>query len=194
MSGDPTSDTPSATPVPKRRSSELIESVYEELRRVAARKMANEPAGHTLSATALVHEAYLRVASDGSKSALWESREHFYIAAAEAMRRILIDRARRKKAIRHGANAAHDPFDSVVAPSAPERSEELLALDEALMKLAAQDERKAKLVELRYFVGLTSAEAAKVLGISKPTADRDWTYARAWLFRELRDTENGSPS
>lgn len=194
MSTTASGNTPPANPPRKRRSSELIESIYEELRRVAAQKMAREAAGHTLSATALVHDAYVRIARDGSKSAMWENRGHFYIAAAEAMRRILIDRARRKKAIRHGGNAEHDPLDSVVVPAAPERSDELLALDEALEKLAARDKRKARIIELRYFVGLTSEEAAEVLGISKITADRDWTYARAWLFRELKEAKNGPRS
>lgn len=190
MIGNSSDGTPPAIPVGKLRSSEVIDSIYEDLRRLAANKMANEPPGHTLSATALVHEAYMRVANDGSKSVLWENKGHFYVAAAEAMRRILIDRARRKRAIRHGGELERDVFDSVIAPAAPEKSDELLALDDALKKLAAHDERKAKLVELRYFVGLTSEQAAEVLGISKPTADRDWTYARAWLFREISGGES----
>jgi RNA polymerase sigma factor (TIGR02999 family) len=170
---------------PRRRSAELIATVYHDLRRLAAQKLTREAPGHTLSATALVHEAYLRI-SAGETASRWESRGHFYMAAAEAMRRILIDRARRKKAARHGGGVEHEPLDSIEAPeSAREISDRLLALDDALEKLAAHDERKARLVELRYFVGFTSEEAAEVLGISKPTADRDWTYAKAWLYREI---------
>jgi len=185
MSGNTPEAIPPGEPGRRHRSAELIEAVYEDLRRLAAQKMARESPGHTLSATALVHEAYLRVATDGAKSVLWENRSHFYFAAAEAMRRILIDRARRKNALRRGGGVEHDPLDSITAPAAPQRSDDLLALDDALLKFAAQDERKAKLVELRYFAGLTSEEAAEALGISKPTADRDWTFARAWLLREL---------
>jgi RNA polymerase sigma factor (TIGR02999 family) len=161
----------------------VLPSVYEDLRKLAAGKMANESPGQTLSATALVHEAYVRIAGDDDDER-WDSRGHFYIAAAETMRRILIDKARRKKAVRHGGELERTPLDSVVAP-APERSEDLLALDEALTTLAEKDERKARLVELRYFVGLTGAEAAEVLGISKATADRDWAYTRAWLLHEI---------
>jgi RNA polymerase sigma factor (TIGR02999 family) len=184
MSGKTPDAIPPGEPGRRHRSADLIATVYEDLRRLAAQKMARESPGHTLSATALVHEAYLRVASDET-GVRWENRSHFYFAAAEAMRRILIDRARRKNALRHGAGAEHDPLDSITAPAAPQRADDLLALDDALQKFAVQDERKAKLVELRFFAGLTSGEAAEVLGISKPTADRDWIFARAWLLREL---------
>jgi RNA polymerase sigma factor (TIGR02999 family) len=165
----------------------MVPSMYEQLRSLAAKKMANEAPGQTIGATALVHEAYLRVAGSGEQEAKWDNRGHFYVAAATAMRRILIDRARRKKAIRHGGEWRRTELDIIDAPAAvSEPSDELIALDEALRELAEEDERKARLVELRYFVGLTSQEAADVLGISKPTADRDWTFARAWLHQRVR--------
>lgn len=178
----------SASPdsTPKCRAVEILPSMYEELRKLAAQKMAGEQPGQTINATALVHEAWLRLArtEDGPR---WDNRGHFYIAAAEAMRRILIDRARRKKAGRHGGGWQRTELDSIHSPAAaPNKSDELLALDEALQALSAKDERKAQLVQLRYFVGLESSEAAEVLGISKATADRDWAYARAWLHDRVR--------
>ena len=159
---------------------ELLPLVYAELRQLARAKMAREQPGHTLQATALVHEAWLRLGQQP-----FENRAHFFSAAAEAMRRILIDRARRKLAAKHGAGAEHvDVHDlEIAAPTA--KDDELLAVHEALDALAAHDPRKAELVKLRYFAGLTIDEAADVLGISTPTAKRDWTYARAWLFREI---------
>jgi RNA polymerase sigma factor (TIGR02999 family) len=177
------------SPGGRRKAAEMVPSMYEQLRSLAAKKMANEAPGQTIGATALVHEAYLRVAGSGEQEqeAKWENRGHFYVAAATAMRRILIDRARRKKAIRHGGEWQRTEFDIIDAPAAVvEPSDELLALDEALAELAEEDPRKARLVELRYFVGLTSQEAADVLGVSKPTADRDWTFARAWLHQRVR--------
>jgi RNA polymerase sigma factor (TIGR02999 family) len=160
----------------------LLEQVYAELRQLARVKMAREQPGHTLQATALVHEAWLRL---GDQS--FENRAHFFSAAAEAMRRILIDSARRKLAARHGGDLQRTELDSINVPAAaPDKSDELLALDEALQELSAVDERKAQLIKLRYFVGLESSEAAEVLGISKATADRDWAYARAWLHERLR--------
>ena len=164
-------------------AAELLPLVYEELRKLAAQKMAREPAGQTLQATALVHEAWLRLGGDSQPN--WGDRAHFFAAAAEAMRRILIDTARRKLACRHGGGAERVNLDALELPASL-GDEELLALDEALDRLAAIDPRKAGLVKLRFFAGLTIEEAARVLQISGPTAKRDWTYARAWLFRELR--------
>jgi len=161
---------------------ELLPLVYDELRRVAAGKMAHEAPGHTLQPTALVHEAWLRLI--GNENPRWENRAHFFGAAAEAMRRILIDNARRKHALRHGGGQQRVPLDDVELAAAAE-DDQLLAVHEALDKLAAQDKVKAELVKLRYFVGMTIAEAAEVLGISEPTAKRYWAYARAWLYREI---------
>jgi len=163
-----------------RASEALLPLVYAELRQLARAKMAREQPGHTLQPTALVHEAWLRL---GEQS--FENRAHFFGAAAEAMRRILIERARRKLAAKNGAGAEHlDAAEiEIVAPT--EKDEELLAVHEALDALAAHDGRKAELVKLRYFAGLTIEETADVLGVSAPTAKRDWTYARTWLFREI---------
>jgi RNA polymerase sigma factor (TIGR02999 family) len=162
---------------------ELLPLVYEELRRLAARKMSNEPPGQTLQRTALVHETWLRLG--GNENVKWDGRAHFFGAAAEAMRRILIDNARRKKALRHGGGQQRvDVQNAEIAAAAGD--DELLAIDEALKKLAAHDKQKAELVKLRYFAGLTIQEAAAALGISEPMAKRHWTYARAWLFREIR--------
>ena len=161
---------------------QLLPVVYEELRRLAADKLAREAPGQTLDATALVHEAYLKlVGPDDAR--LWKDRGHFFAAAAQAMRRILVDNARRKQARKRGAGLHRQPLDAVAAP---EIELELVALDEALQKLAQADPIKARLVELRYFAGLTSERAAKVLDISPATADRYWAYARAWLRNEVR--------
>jgi len=162
---------------------QLLVLVYSELRRLATAKMAREAPGQTLQPTALVHEAWMRLGGDGQR---WENRAHFFGAAAEAMRRILIDRARRKLAARHGGDGEHVDVDEVEI-AAPAKDDELLAVHEALDKLAAHDARKAELVKLRYFAGLSIDEAASVLGISAPTAKRDWTYARAWLFAAIRN-------
>ncbi len=163
-----------------RASEALLPLVYAELRALARAKMAREQPGHTLQATALVHEAWLRL---GEQS--FQNRAHFFGAAAEAMRRILIERARRKLAAKHGANAEHLDADEIEIAAPTEKDDELLAVHEALDALAAHDARKAELVKLRYFAGLTIEEAAEVLGISAPTAKRDWTYARAWLYRRI---------
>ena len=157
----------------------MLPLVYAELRQLARVKMAREQPGHTLQPTALVHEAWLRLGEQR-----FENRAHFFGAAAEAMRRILIERARRKLAAKHGAGAEHVDADDIEI-AAPSMDDELLAVHEALDALAAHDSRKAELVKLRYFAGLTIEEAAEVLGISVPTAKRDWTYARAWLFRKI---------
>lgn len=162
---------------------ELIPLVYDELRRLAAWRLGKEAAAHTLQATALVHEAYLRLSPGRAQ---WEGRQHFFSAAAEAMRRILIDRARRRRARRHGGDLARTEYvdDLIELPDA--KDEEILAIDEILDRLAAAEPRKAELVKLRYFVGMTLEETADALGISLATAKRDWVYARAWLFRELK--------
>jgi RNA polymerase sigma factor (TIGR02999 family) len=162
---------------------ELLPLVYEELRRLAAHKMANEAAGQTLQPTALVHEAWLRLAGDANKK--WDGRAHFFGAAAEAMRRILIDRARRKRAIRHGGNQQRVDIQELDLAS-PAGDDQLLAVHEALDRLAAEHPAEAELVKLRYFVGLTNEEAAEVLGISVRTAKYYWTHARAWLYREVQ--------
>lgn len=159
---------------------QLLALVYDELRRLAAAKMARERPGHTLQPTALVHEAWLRLGGDAQPA--WQNRRHFFGAAAEAMRRVLIANARRKHAARRGLDARHldldDPETEIVTPVA---GEELLRVHEALDRLAVEDPRKAELVKLRYFAGLSIEEAADALGISERTAKRDWTYARAWL-------------
>lgn len=162
---------------------ELLELVYGELRRLAASKMAAEAPGHTLQPTALVHEAWLRLAT--SRGPPFENRAHFFAAAAEAMRRILIDRARRKLAHRRGARAEHVPLDECEI-AAPDGEERLLAVNEALDKLAAEYPVQANLVKLRYFGGLTNKEAAEVLGVSLTTVKKYWTFARTWLFQEIK--------
>jgi RNA polymerase sigma factor (TIGR02999 family) len=161
---------------------QLLPVVYDELRRLAAQKLAGEKPGHTLQPTDLVHEAYLRLVGREQPPA-FKDRAHFFAAAATAMRRILIESARRKQTRKRGGGAAREPLDDLPAP---EPDEHLLALDEALEKLAATDPQKARLVELRYFAGLTGEQAAEVLGISPTTADRHWAYARAWLQAEVR--------
>jgi RNA polymerase sigma factor (TIGR02999 family) len=163
-------------------AAELLPLVYDELRRLAAQKLAHEDAGNTLQATALVHEAYLRLVGP-SNQRVFKDRGHFFAAAAAAMRRILIDNARRKQTKKRGGGRDREPLEAIAAP---EPDLELIALDEALKKLAAVDPEKAKLVELRYFAGLSGDQAAQVLGISPSTADRHWAYARAWLQAEVR--------
>jgi len=166
-----------------RAAGELLPLVYEELRRLAAQKMAHEAPGQTLQPTALVHEAWLRLA--GPHDQHWNSRGHFFAAAAEAMRRILIDNARRKHRLRHGQGLARVDLDRVdVAIHSDDDT--LLRVDDALQKLAREDPVKAELVELRFFTGLSIAEAGQVLGLSESTAKRYWVYARAWLYEELR--------
>jgi RNA polymerase sigma factor (TIGR02999 family) len=167
---------------------ELLPLVYDELRRLAAQKMAHESPGQTLQPTALVHEAYLRLV--GQTDPHWKNRAHFFAAAAEAMRRILIDRARRKHAARHGGGQQRvDIADIEIA--AAEKDDQLLAVNDALEKFTAVDPAKADLVKLRYFVGMTIEEAAAALDISPPSAKRHWTYARAWLRHELTAGQRG---
>lgn len=161
---------------------ELLPLVYAELRKLAAQKLSQEARGQTLDATALVHEAYVRLVG-GETQRPYNDRSHFFAAAATAMRRILIDNARRKRAEKHGGDRQRESLEDV-ASAAPD--DELLALDEALQKLIAQDPIKGQLVELRYFAGLSGEQAAGVLGLSPSTADRLWTYARAWLQAEIR--------
>jgi len=162
----------------------LLPLVYEELRKLAAHRMANEAAGHTLQATALVHEAWLRLVA--KESPKFANRAHFFAAAAEAMRRILIDNARRKRALRHGGGQQRVDFEQAELASAIADDDQLLAVNDALDKLAAQNRAEAELVKLRYFVGMTLNEAAEALGISERTADNYWAHARAWLFHEIR--------
>jgi RNA polymerase sigma factor (TIGR02999 family) len=166
---------------------QLLPLVYDELRKLASQRLGQEKPGQTLQATALVHEAYLRLVG-GEASQHWDSRGHFFAAAAEAMRRILVENARRKRTRKHGGKMArHDLTDVFVA--APELGEDLLALNEALDRLAEKDPQKAELVKLRHFAGLTIEEAARALDISVTTANRYWAYARAWLHQELAGEE-----
>jgi len=165
---------------------ELLPLVYEELRLLAAQKLSHEPPGQTLQATALVHEAYIRLV--GSEDQSWRSRAYFFGAAAEAMRRILVEHARRKQRPKHGGNCQRvDLNDGDLLVSAP--CDDLVALDEALTKLAEIDNAKAELVKLRYFAGLTLEQAAEALNISPTTAKRHWTYAKAWLYGRIRSSD-----
>ena len=164
---------------------QLLPLVYDELRKLAAERMAKEKAGHTLDATALVHEAYLRLAGDQQ----FDNRGHFFAAAAEAMRRILVENARRKKRDRHGGGRRKESLgDNEPALPAPLEAIDLLALNDALDRLEAAAPRRAQLVKLRYFAGFTLPEIARLLGISQSTAEADWTYAKAWLQREMEKT------
>jgi RNA polymerase sigma factor (TIGR02999 family) len=167
-------------------SSELLPLVYQELRRMAARKLAKERPGQTLQPTALVHEAYMRLVGGDSTMTSWSSRKHFFVAAAEAMRRILVERARRKRRVKHGGKMTRihvSPGDI----AAPEADAHVLAIDELLEQMESQFPDKAALVKLRFFAGLTIIEAADALGISTATAQRHWRFARTWLFSELND-------
>jgi len=168
-----------------RAADEILPLVYDELRKLAAQKLARETPGQTLQATALVHEAWLRLGGD--QQATWQNRAHFFAAAAESMRRILIDNARRKKAARHGGQAERVALDlDSLELAAGMDGDQLLAVHEALERLATHDAVKAELVKLRFFTGLTIEEAAQVLNLSEPTAKRYWAYARAWLYREIK--------
>jgi RNA polymerase sigma factor (TIGR02999 family) len=165
-------------------ASRLLPLVYEELRKLAAQKMAQEAPGQTLEATALVHEAYLRLV-DSEKTPRWDSRGHFFAAAAEAMRRILVESARRKHRLKRGGDRVRESVEENIAY--PERPERLLALDEALDRLASVNPQAAELVKLRYFAGCTNAEAASLLDVSPRKVTQIWAYARAWLLEELGD-------
>jgi len=162
---------------------QLLPLVYEELRKLAAARMAQEAPGQTLQATALVHEAYVRLV-DRDAQQQWDSRGHFFAAAAEAMRRIVVDRARQRQSLKRGGNAVRHAIDPLELP-APEEPTDILAVDEALQRLMTRDPQAGRLVELRYFAGLTSEEAAQVLDVSARTADRIWAYARSFLLKEL---------
>ena len=166
---------------------ELLPLVYEELRLLAAQKLSNESPGQTLQATALVNEVYLRLV--GSETPTWQNRRHFFAAAAEAMRRILIDTARRKRTDKRGGGRLRIDLERI-GPAIEGPSDDLIALDEALQKLEQKDKLKADLVKLRYFAGLTSVQAAQALAISHSTADEYWAYARAWLKAEISKGEN----
>jgi RNA polymerase sigma factor (TIGR02999 family) len=178
-------------------ASQLLPLVYDELRKLAAQRLAQEKPGQTLDATALVHEAYVRLAKDsgngeGDQPRRFAGPRHFFAVAAEAMRRILIENARRKRSQKRGGNPVRtdrDPDET----AAPARSEELMAIDDAVDDLAAVNSLAAEVVKLRYFVGLSVADAAEVLGISPRSTDRAWAYARAWLRTALRDGANGRP-
>jgi RNA polymerase sigma factor (TIGR02999 family) len=171
----------------RQAATDLLPLVYDELRKLATARLAEEQPGATLQATALVHEAYLRLVGPADVSR-WDNRGHFFAAAAEAMRRILVDAARRKARLKHGGDRHRVELDDVPAPTSDPR-DDLIALDGALTRLAAEDPQAAQLVELRHFAGLSVPQAARVLGVSSRTADRVWSFARAWLYREL--TEGG---
>jgi RNA polymerase sigma factor (TIGR02999 family) len=173
-------------------AAQLLPLVYDELRRLAAQRLAQEKPGQTLEPTALVHEAYLRLVGD-ERGQHWDGRGHFFAAAAEAMRRILVDNARRKQRPKHGGGMQRidADLDLVVAHG---RSVDLLVLDDALTRLARESPVRAELVKLRFFAGLTVPEAAEIVGISLATAERYWTYARTWLYAELSDAKDSSPA
>ncbi|MCH7725401.1 MAG: sigma-70 family RNA polymerase sigma factor [Planctomycetes bacterium] len=176
----------SASEGDKRAADDLLPLIYDELRNLAAGRLARESPGQTLSATALVHEAYVRLV-DAKHQQNWNSRGHFFAPAAEAMRRILVERARRKQRTKHGGELQKVNFDEVdLVIDAPDN--DLLALDETLARFAEEEPEKAEFVKLRYFAGLTVEEAGKVLGISRATASRYWTYSRAWLYDALRES------
>lgn len=168
---------------------QLLPFVYDELRRLAAAKLAHEKAGQTLQATALVHEAYIRLV-DQSMPQEWHGSRHFFAAAAEAMRRILIERARHKQSLKGGVGHQRIALEAIEPCTLPLICDDLLGLDEAIRKLEQQDSRKAELVKLRFFAGLTTAQAAQSLGVSVSTAENDWTYARCWLRLEMTGERN----
>jgi RNA polymerase sigma factor (TIGR02999 family) len=171
----------------RQAAEQLLPLVYDELRKLAAQRLTRENPGQTLQATALVHEAYLRLV-DRENAQRWDSRGHFFAAAAKAMRRILVEQARRKGRLKRGGDHERMALEELQLP-AHGPTDDMLALDEALTRLAEKHPEKAELVKLRYFTGMTVAEAAQALGISTTTADRYWTYARAWLYRELSTAE-----
>jgi RNA polymerase sigma factor (TIGR02999 family) len=175
-----------------RAAAELLPMVYDELRRLAASRLAGERHEHTLQPTALVHEAWIKL-SGAEEQRTWNGRQHFFAAAAEAMRRILVDRARRRQATKRGGGAEHVDLDQAVLPT-PAPDDQLLAINEALEKFASVDPRKAELVKLRYFVDMSFEEAAEVLEIAVPTAKQWWAYSRAWLRVEMQRTATLTPS
>jgi RNA polymerase sigma factor (TIGR02999 family) len=165
---------------------QLLPLIYDELRKLAASKMAKEQPGQTLQATALVHEAWIRLA--GGQQQRWDSRRHFFAAAAEAMRRILVEKARRRQRARHGGGLDRVDVDEVEI-SAGVRQDQLIELDDALAKLEAQDPQKAEVVKLRYFVGMSNEQTAETLGLSLATVERYWSFAKAWLFKEIQQAK-----
>jgi RNA polymerase sigma factor (TIGR02999 family) len=185
--GDLTLTMDTLAPGDPQAAGKLLPHVYDELRRLAAQRLAHEAPGQTLDPTGLVHEAYLRLVGDDPDRP-WDNRGHFFAAAAEAMRRILVERARQKRRKKRGGGRARVVLDPELI-AAPGASEDLLVLDEALTKLAAQQPQVVALVSLRYFAGLTSKQAAQALGIAPRTAELRWSYARAWLLAELRNSE-----
>ncbi len=174
-----------------RAAEKLLPLVYDELRKLSAQKLAREAPGQSLYATDLVHEAYLRLVGSGSEPK-WDGRGHFFAAAAEAMRRILVERARRKKRVKHGGGQNRVDWEATASLVEEQSSEDLVALDEALSRLAEEDPDKAELVKLRFFAGLTLREIAKVMKISLATAERHWTFARTWLYAELADPDGAA--
>jgi RNA polymerase sigma factor (TIGR02999 family) len=180
---DLTRNLNSSSPPDARAASELLSLVYDELRRLAAKRMAAEARGQTLQPTALVHEAWLRLTNDEKRH--WNDRTHFFAAAAEAMRRILVDNARHKRTERHGGRQQRVEMIEIASPEG-RNDDQILAVNDALEKFTAEDKLKAELVKLRYFIGMTIEEAAEALGISAPTAKRYWAYARAWLADEMK--------
>src|SRR5688572_19341365 len=174
-----------------RAASDLLPAVYDELRTLAAQRLSLERPGQTLQATALVHEAYLRLTGNGGDHPCWQNTAHFFAAAAEAMRRILVEQARRKARIKHGGGRHRMDVEEVEVAADTDMfdANELLALDEALVKLTAAEPAKAELVKLRYFAGLSLDDAARVLNISPATADRHWAFARAWLYQAIHGSE-----
>ena len=172
-----------------RSAQELLPLVYEELRRLAAQQLSLEKPGQTLQATALVHEAWLRLVGEGARE--WQGSRHFFYAASQAMRRILCENARRKQCLSHGGPLQRVNLEDI-APASPMKPEEMLALDEALEKLAREDPEAARLVELRFFAGLGHQQAAEVMGLGRRQADGLWAYARTWLFETLREGESKS--
>jgi RNA polymerase sigma factor (TIGR02999 family) len=183
-----------ASPTPREIPPDVAEafpSVYEELRQLAHRHLAREATGHTLSTTALVHEAYLRLNGDGTGDVAFSDRTHFFAIAARSMRHILVDHARRQRAVRRGHGARRVPLESVAGLASDERAGLVVALDEALERLAALDPRQARVVECRFFAGLTEEETAEALGIGLRTAKRDWAKARSWLYQELYPEADG---
>ncbi len=172
-----------------RATEELLPLVYQELRRLAKSRMAKEPAGQTLQPTALVHEAYLRLV--GNQPPDWSGRGHFFAACAEAMRRILVERARRKASVKHGGQRRRIELDDA-SPAAPAPDDDILAIDEALKRLEADDPRKGQIVNMRYFAGLTVRETADALEVSVTTIEREWRYIKRWLFTQLSDRNGAS--
>lgn len=195
MSHDITRVLDAAAAGDRQAAADLLPLVYDELRKLAQARMAAEPPGVSIQATALVHEAYLRLIG-GEEAREWDGRGHFFAAAAEAMRRILVDAARRRKRLKHGGGLDRVELDEEVeddlAIQTPETREDLVALDAALTKFQEEDPEAAQLVKLRYFVGMSMSEAATVLGISQRSAERTWTFAKAWLHREIAENPGES--